>query len=153
MLDKSHHNFPEKNVPLIAGIIGGKCPRCRKENMFRFPFWNIFNFAKQNTACKVCGQDFLIEPGFYYGAMYFTYIVNVAAIIVSLTLLYFVFHIEDPFWLSLPVAGIIAALVPLNFRLSRVLWLYFFGDVKYKPGIYTENSRNSSQPHDPNSGF
>ena len=125
-------------ISMLAGITGGKCPHCRKGKMFRFPFWNLFRFAKQNHQCNHCAQDFLIEPGFYYGAMYFTYIVNVIAIIGGICILYFGFEIENPLMLSLPVVVIITGIVPLNFRLSRVLWLYFFGDIVYHPNLKSE---------------
>lgn len=136
MPDKSHQTAIP--VSLLAGITGGKCPHCRTGKIFRYRFWNLFRFAKQNHICENCGQDFLIEPGFYYGAMYFTYIVNVIAIMAGICISYFGFGIEDPISLALPVVILITLLVPLNFRLSRVLWLYFFGDIIYQQELNHE---------------
>lgn len=86
-----------------------------------------------NDACPVCGRDFEIEPGFYYGAMYFSYAITIILGILVLAASYYFF--EDP-----PVLvylcfllGVFLILSPVSFRLSRILMLHWFGEVKYDP--------------------
>ena len=76
-----------------------------------------------NRACPVCGIAFEREPGYFLGAMYFSYamavIVATPVVVVGL-------------WRgwSYPAIGAIAGvglvlLAPLLFRYSRVVWLHF----------------------------
>ena len=75
-----------------------------------------------NPACSVCGLAFEREPGYFLGAMYFSYAMAVAAaapVVVAGLLL-------DA---SYPLIGVVAGielvlLAPLLFRLARSLWLH-----------------------------
>lgn len=88
-----------------------------------------------NHSCEVCGQVFEPEPGFYYGAMFISYILS-GWIFILLALL-FVFGFN---W-SLELAmGVVVAFAVLTFfklmRVSRSLWIHFM--VKYNPEIATQ---------------
>jgi hypothetical protein len=78
-----------------------------------------------NDACPVCGLVFEREPGYFVGAMYFSY--GLAVLI--LLPLFFLFEWLLPSWpgpfLVLLAMGLYLPLVPAVFRYSRVLWLYF----------------------------
>jgi hypothetical protein len=73
--------------------------------------------------CPRCGLRYEREPGYFLGAMYFSYALAIlAALPLCLTLL----------WLGVPAAanalagaGVIALVSPLVVRYSRVLWLHF----------------------------
>ena len=76
-----------------------------------------------NRTCPVCGIAFEREPGYFLGAMYFSYAMAVAAatpvVIVGLS----------AGW-SYPLTGALAGaelllLSPLLYRYSRVIWMYF----------------------------
>ena len=61
---------------LLYSIFLMKCPRCREGNMFEKP---IFSFKKLFTMydfCPHCGQKYSLEPGFYYGAMFVSYVLS-----------------------------------------------------------------------------
>ena len=58
--------------PLLAAL-EGKCPRCRKGDMFQYPLYKISKFHKVHDNCPHCGMQYEIEPGFFYGAMYVSY--------------------------------------------------------------------------------
>ena len=47
-----------------------KCPRCHEGNLFDNKI-GLFDMPKR---CSVCNQNYLPEPGFYYGAMFISYI-------------------------------------------------------------------------------
>jgi uncharacterized protein (DUF983 family) len=109
----------------LYSILHQKCPRCQEGDMFTYRTFSP-KFMVMNKACPVCGLDFNPEPAYYFGAMYFSYAVQVAVFVgVYLALR---FTEEDPslwtyvLWVTL---GSIAIL-PLNFRLSRLSWINLF---------------------------
>jgi len=108
---------------VIWSLLRLQCPNCRETPMFSNP--NLFNLAeihKMPEKCPNCAQDFWVEPGFYYGAMYMSYIVGAIVLFfvlgvslllygsVSRTYMYTTLAISVLFWTYL-------------FRISRVLWL------------------------------
>ena len=113
-----------------SAILHLKCPRCYKGNMFQYPWFQIFKFARMNKRCPVCDQSFEPEPGFYFGAMYFSYAMNVAVAVVVGVLVYVLFR-PNQMWVSSGIAlGMSFLFLPLFFRLSRALMLHLFGGVK-----------------------
>lgn len=71
------------------------------------------------------------EPGFYQGAMYVGYAFTVA-VIVAVTIVLYYFMGNPSEWVYIgTVITIMFLLVPLNYRYSRVVYLYLFGGIKY----------------------
>lgn len=78
--------------------------------------------------CSECGQDFEIETGFYYGAMYVSYGITIAitvAIFVALTILN-LFSITS--FLILDIVALVVT-APYVTRVSRSIWIALM--VKY----------------------
>jgi uncharacterized protein (DUF983 family) len=117
---------------LASGLLKGKCPKCRQGDMFAFPATNLSKFNKMNDKCPHCGVRLEPEPGFYQGAMYVGYAFTIAVIVVVGLLLYF---LGDPSeWVYIGVViGLMILLAPLNYRYSRIVYLYTFGGIKYDP--------------------
>lgn len=112
--------------------LSGKCPACREGDIFKYPLSRFSHFAEMNTHCPVCGAGFEPEPGFYFGAMYITYAFNILLLTgFGLTLYYFV-ELSEPVYLIL-IALFATLTTPFSFRWSRVIWLYWFGGLHYKP--------------------
>ncbi|MBK8501871.1 MAG: DUF983 domain-containing protein [Saprospiraceae bacterium] len=88
-------------------------------------------------ACDSCHQNYEPEPGFYYGAMFISYILTAwIFIIVGLGL---AFGLGWTVTQTLIAVAVLAILIHnLIFRLSRSLWIHFF--VKYKPSATAETS-------------
>ncbi len=83
-------------------------------------------FANMNAYCPCCGQSFEPEPGYYYGAMYVSFGFNVAIFIVSMLVLsQFVEEITLAMLIGV-IAVVVVGLLPVVFRLSRVLWINIF---------------------------
>jgi hypothetical protein len=79
-----------------------------------------------NETCPVCGVRLEPEPGFYQGAMYVSYGFTVALIIGLGFLLYFLGNPSE--WTTISIIiGISLLLVPLNYRYSRIIYLYLLG--------------------------
>jgi hypothetical protein len=87
-----------------------------------------------NEACPHCGVRLEPEPGFYQGAMYVGYAFTVVVLVTIGIILYL---LGDPSeWVYIGVIiGIMLLLSPLNYRYSRIVYLYFFGGIKYKPHL------------------
>lgn len=58
---------------LLASIFKYRCPRCREGRLYQEPF-QFSNPLNMVDRCEVCGQKTMPEPGFYYGAMFLSYI-------------------------------------------------------------------------------
>jgi hypothetical protein len=99
--------------------------------MFAYPAIHLTKFNVMNPTCPCCGVRLEPEPGFYQGAMYVSYAITIAFMIVISILLYYFFG--DPSeWVYIgAVIGVMVLLVPLNYRYSRIMFLYFFGGIKY----------------------
>lgn len=122
------------NKKLATALLQGKCPRCRSGNIFTYPASALFKFNKMNERCPHCTVRLEPEPGFYQGAMYISYGFTVLVILIVGLLLYFT---GDPSeWVYIgTVIGVMALLVPLNYRYSRIVYLYSFGGLKYDPSL------------------
>lgn len=120
-------------------ILQGKCPRCRKGDLFVYPAHHYSKFQQMHTDCKCCGVNFYIEPGFYFGAMYFSYAFVVAIVFIESSILYFVFGDPDMLiYLSINVISILL-LLPFFFRYSRILFLHLFGGISFDPSAKLKN--------------
>ncbi len=82
--------------------------------------------------CPRCGQDFVIEPGFFFGATYISYALNVGWLIPSFLFISFVLNQPYSVYLIF-MAIVLPASVPILFRLSRSAWIHMF--VNYDPSI------------------
>ncbi len=117
---------------LLGALLRGKCPRCREGDMFSYPLKNLSKFNKMNDSCPHCGRKLEPEPGFYQGAMYVGYAFTIAAIVIISGLLYLLGNPADSVYIS-TVVGVMILLAPLNYRYSRIVYLYAFGGIKYDP--------------------
>lgn len=121
-----------KESPLQA-VLEGKCPRCRKGDMFQYPLYRLTKFYKMHDHCPHCGHQFELEPGYFYGAMYVSYALSVGIFLTTVFFLYLFF--DDPSLETYLLTVVVMALLlyPLNFRYSRILFAHVFGGVKYDP--------------------
>lgn len=115
---------------MLSHIWSGKCPRCHKGDIFKYPLSQLTHFAAMHKECPVCGASFVPEPGFYYGAMFISYTFTVA-IMVAVWLVLYVFVNPSDWVYGLALVLGAALFSPISFRLSRVLWLYWFGGHKH----------------------
>lgn len=103
----------------------GKCPRCRTGKMFEKSLIS-FSPMRMHRKCPHCGLLFEKEPGYFYAAMYVSYVFVVAQIIGISMLTYFVSGNSESPWLYLVVVcSAIILLAPFNYRYSRIVLLYW----------------------------
>ncbi len=115
----------------IYSILSNKCPKCQEGDFFvSGKAYDLKNFMKMNQRCPVCDESFEPEPGYYFGAMYVSYAINVVVMIAVWLICNVLFPAMNIWWMVLLsiLAGL--ALTPLTFRWSRLGWINMF--VKYK---------------------
>lgn len=106
----------------LRAILALRCPRCLKGNVYA-------RGLTMHKTCPKCGLSLQREPGFYLGAMYFSYGM---AILVALPLCVYLFlRGVSPTWNALAGTAVIVVLSPWLIRYSRVLWLHF--DQRFDP--------------------
>lgn len=116
-----------------------KCPRCQEGDLFVQPF----EFSKPLNIpekCPVCHQKFEPEPGFYYGAMFLSYIFSGFFFlgIVGVCLIVFKLSLN----MSMLVVLLVAAATYFFFlRMSRSLWINIL--IKYDPKAKDAKSEKS----------
>ncbi len=118
----------------ITSILKMTCPRCRKGHLFIKPM-KILHPLRMNKQCAVCSQRFEPEPGFYYGAMFISYIFIgfLSLAMVGLMVVYTDLSVELAILILLAFLGIIFI---WNLRFSRSIWIHLM--VKYNPDAFQQ---------------
>jgi hypothetical protein len=100
--------------------------------MFVSKTLNFSKMLKMHHTCPRCGQNFMPEPGFYFGAMYFSYAINVAMMFIFGVGFELLFSPESVIVTLASVFIPVILLSPWNFRISRAIMLYALGGIKKK---------------------
>jgi|TARA_B110000902_G_scaffold42794_1_gene46809 hypothetical protein len=118
----------------LYSILFNKCPKCHTSNFWASdnPFKNMF-FSTENSCktCENCSLDYELEIGFWYGSMYVSYAISVAVMLLFWSLTTFLFSTITTFNEILIIVIAIILVSPLNYHVSRLIWINFF--VKYIP--------------------
>jgi uncharacterized protein (DUF983 family) len=114
----------------MYSILNNRCPHCHKGNYFETNnFYDLKRFDKMNRKCPVCNEDFLREPGYYFGATYVSYGLTVAFGIGLYIILSVLFDFDTVPYL-ITFITLLILLLPVFYRLARITWINFF--VAYK---------------------
>ena len=119
----------------IYSVFNNKCPKCNEGDFFESanPF-NLKKIIKTNEHCPNCGFKYLIEPSFFYGAMYVSYGLTVGASIITFLILYALgFNLIQIF---IGIIIVLFLLTPITLRLARLIYINMF--VKYDPAYKNE---------------
>ncbi len=125
----------------IYSIFKNKCPKCHQGNFFEDnnPL-HLKKVVTTNENCSHCGFKYVIEPSFFYGAMYVSYGLTVGISILTFIILYSLgLNLLQIF------IGIVVALVvctPFTLRLSRLIYINMF--VKFDPEYKSDLKAKSS---------
>ncbi len=111
-----------------------KCPHCHHGNMFekQNPYALAY-LSKMPLQCPICKQPYVLETGFYWGAMYVSYGLTIFFSMINVAVLLFVFK-RGMYGLVFWNAGLLILMFPLFFRYSRVLWLQV--NVRFSPDAF-----------------
>ncbi len=106
----------------IRAILRQRCPICHEGKVFA-SLWRM------NERCPHCGVQLEREPGYFLGAMYYSYGMAVI-LLVPLGIVAWVYELSAG-WLGFIAVLQTTLLSPLIFRYSRVLWLHM--DQRFDP--------------------
>lgn len=121
-----------KEKGALQAVLECKCPNCRKGNLFSHPAYDVKRFGEMPENCENCGFRFEREPGFFYGAMYVSYMLSVGIFLVTSAILYFGFG-DPALEVYLICVSLLAfVLYPLTFRYSRAIFVTVFGGAEGK---------------------
>jgi len=107
-------------------IIQGKCPKCGQAHVFKKQA-NLFSFPQMKETCDVCGYKFDREPGYFLGAMYFSYALAVLQSILTFLVCYFFFPALSTLATLLIIIGVVILFAYKNYKLSRIIYMHVFG--------------------------
>jgi uncharacterized protein (DUF983 family) len=113
-----HKGWLARTTEFFWGMLRLRCPRCKEGKIFRGAF-------AMNDPCPICGLLFQREEGYFLGAMYFSYLLASAILIPCFFVLAALLPSLDGVLVALLTTLLYVPLVPLVFRYSRVLWIYF----------------------------
>ena len=117
----------------LYSILFNKCPRCHEGDFMTEPNMLKLNKAfKMNESCDCCGLKYMMEPSFFYGAMYVNYSLTVGIAIITfiVAVLGFDLTLLESF---IPILIMLILTAPLTIRWSRIIWINFF--VKYDKDV------------------
>ncbi|GAB1307730.1 DUF983 domain-containing protein [Urechidicola sp. KH5] len=113
----------------LYSIFNNKCPRCHEGDFFEYgSLFKLKKLLKLNSPCPNCGLNYMMEPSFFYGAMYVNYALTVGLAIIT----FLIAHLGVGLGLLNSFIAIVITIVlltPLTMRLSRLIWINIF--VKY----------------------
>lgn len=110
----------------LYSIFKAKCPRCHEGSFFKNGFTlNPSKITEIHSNCPKCNLKYMLEPSFFYGAMYVNYGLTVAISVAFFVIAKLILELS---LLQSFFVIIIALLVlaPVSLRLSRILWINMF---------------------------
>lgn len=111
-------------------IFGFKCPKCHEGDLYETPTFSFRLPFDMPEHCPYCRQSYNPEPGFYYGAMFVSYIFTAWFCILFAMFFHWVldWSLAASFGLLIAVCALFFVYI---FRLARSVWLNI--TFKYDP--------------------
>lgn len=110
----------------VANILKNKCPKCKTGDIFKDNVcFHPFKVPRMNDRCPSCNYKFEKETGFFFGAMFVSYALAVAQMIIVLLVFWGIIGLS-PIKIFLIIAVVAFLSSTLNFKLSRSIWIYLF---------------------------
>lgn len=123
------------NVSKLQAVLNGLCPKCRQGKVFEYPFYSIRHFDDMYEHCPHCGLRYEVEPGYFIGAMYVSYAISGGVALVVGFVLFYLAGDPGGWTYTLVIAPLMVIIAPLNFRISRVVWLHYVAGIHYQEGL------------------
>ena len=122
--------FGEKSK--LYSIFSNKCPRCHEGNFFKYKIsFNPKKISTIHNSCSKCNLKYMMEPSFYFGAMYINYAITVL-LFVSIFIITKVILDLSIIQSFASIIAITLILSPVSLRLSRIIWINLFVSYKNK---------------------
>lgn len=114
-----------KGTPLYS-ILHFKCPYCQEGQFFVSHPYNLKKAGDVLDRCPQCNGRYMIEPAFYFGAMYISYAMGVAIAMGIWAAFALLAPEAAPFWIIASVTVVMLLTGPYLFALSRIIWANMF---------------------------
>lgn len=118
-----------------------KCPRCHEADMFRTGSFSFDQAFEMKERCDQCNEDFFPEPGYYYGAMFVSYIFTAWFSILFVLFLHWGLGWSTGASFALLIFIFLVFFVYI-FRLARALWINI--NVSYDPQALEKGNLSTS---------
>ncbi|HLF64937.1 MAG TPA: DUF983 domain-containing protein [Saprospiraceae bacterium] len=112
----------------LISIVTHTCPRCHTGELFETRILSFSKLFHMPKSCPQCGLNYYPEPGFYYGAMFISYIVTAFYCLGFIGIALFLFHMS----VNTAFVWLFVSLVIFYvwfYRTARSLWIHI--NVKY----------------------
>ena len=120
-----------------------KCPRCQEGATFETGSWSFVKPFEMLERCPQCDLNYFPEPGYYYGAMFISYIWTGWFSLLSVAI--FKWGLD---WSINQAFGILILFLAVNFvyifRISRLMWLNV--NVTYDPEAIQKFGKHHDEP-------
>ncbi len=107
-----------------------KCPRCHEGETFETGSWTFVKPFDMLERCPRCNLNYFPEPGYYYGAMFVSYILSGWFCLLFVAFFHWILN-----WSQTVAFSLLCIFLAINFvyifRISRLLWINV--NVKYDP--------------------
>lgn len=103
-------------------IFNMKCPRCHEGDLFKTPTFSFQEPFDMHDRCPTCDLNYMPEPGFYYGAMFISYIFMGFFCISFVALLHWVVGWSTAASFAVLIL-VIAIFFVWIFRIARSIWI------------------------------
>lgn len=119
-------------MSFLKSIFNYNCPRCRKGELFTKPF-NISKPLDMHERCSECGLKIEPEPGYFFGAMFISYIWTGFLFlgIVGFCMMVLDWSVNKSFILLIFIAAVMYFWIA---RISRSIYIHL--DMRYDPNAY-----------------
>lgn len=119
----------------LYSILNLKCPRCHEGDLFHTSTWSFQDITGMPDRCPNCNQNYMPEPGFYYGAMFVSYVIwgFFCVIFGGVSIIYFGLSVNQTTLLLIAISAIFFIWL---FRISRAIW--FNAVVHYNPELVSK---------------
>ncbi len=110
----------------LYSIFNNKCPSCHDGAFFKYPVsLNFKKVTRIHDNCPNCNLKYMMEPSFFFGAMYVNYGLAVA-LFVAIFIITKVFIGLSILHSFISIVVISTLLTPITLRLSRIIWINLF---------------------------
>jgi uncharacterized protein (DUF983 family) len=110
----------------LYSIFGNKCPRCHEGEFFKHSVtFNPKKVIKIHNNCPKCDLKYMIEPSFFFGAMFVNYGIAVAMFVITFIISKVILG-QSILHSFIAIIVVSLLLSPVALRLSRSIWINMF---------------------------
>lgn len=122
-------------------IFALKCARCHEGDTFSTSSWSFEKSFDMLPRCPKCDLNYFPEPGYYYGAMFISYIWTAWFCLLFVALIHWILG-----WGVNTAFALLIIFLAINFvyifRISRLMWLNI--NIRYDPhAVEKERARQN----------